>query len=153
MAARERSSLADLAAESGAPVPCAGNLPLDLGDPGFAWFIERGAVDLFVVESRDGVEQSAPQHVLRANAGRLLPGVAPQEEDTTLGLIVKGFPSTVLRRLPLSSLAEIANAELAAQVDAWLFAARSPRDHRSSRGDRLPVACGAGHVRIRRRPR
>ena len=120
MAARERSSLADLAAESGAPVPCAGNLPLDLGDPGFAWFIERGAVDLFVVESRDGVEQSAPRHVLRANAGRLLPGVAPQEEDTTLGLTVKGLPGTVLRRLPLSSLAEIANSELAAQVDAWL---------------------------------
>ena len=120
MAARERSSLADLAAQSGAPVPCAGNLPLDLGDPGFAWFIERGAVDLFLVESRDGVEQSAPQHVLRANAGRLLPGVAPQEEDTTLGLIVKGLPGTVLRQLPLSSLADIANAELAAQVDAWL---------------------------------
>ena len=120
MASRERGSLAVLAAESGAPVPCAGNLPLDLGDPGFAWFIERSAVDLFLVESRNGVEQSAPQHVLRANAGRLLPGVAPQEEDTTLDLIVKGLPGTVLRRLPLSGLADIANAELAAQVDAWL---------------------------------
>lgn len=117
----ERRSLADLAAESGTPVPCAGNLPLDMGDPQFAWFIDKGAVDLFLVEHRDGVEQSAPQHLLRADCGRLLPGVEPQVRNTTLGLIAKGLPGTVLRRLPITSLAAVRSAELAEHVDAWVM--------------------------------
>ena len=121
MSTPERRSLADLAAESGMPVPCAGNLPLDMGDPQFAWFIDKGAVDLFLVERLDGVEQSAPQHLLRADCGRLLPGVAPQVGNTTLGLIAKGLPGTVLRRLPITSLAAIRSAELAAHVDAWVM--------------------------------
>ena len=113
-------SLAELATETGVPVPCAGNLPLDMGDPQFAWFVEEGAVDLFLVERRDGVELSAPQHLLRAASGRLLPGVAPQEEHTTLSLVAKGLPGTVLRRLPADGLAAVGDAELAAQVDLWL---------------------------------
>ena len=114
--------LAQLAAAEGTAVPCAGNLPVDIDDPGFAWFIEAGAVDLFLVERRDGVEQSAPQHLLRAGAGRLLAGVSPLEEDgTTLGLVAKGLPGTVLRRIPAGRLAALDAAELAGQVDAWLM--------------------------------
>ena len=120
MTSSEPRTLAELAAESGASVSCAGNLPLDIGDPQCVWFIDRGAVDLFLIESRKGVEQSAPQHVLRADAGRLLPGVSPHVEDTTLGLMAKGLPGTVLRRLPIASLAAIRSAELAEQVDAWV---------------------------------
>ena len=112
--------LAALAAEAGTPVPCAGNLPCDLGDPDYAWFVDEGAVDLFLIESRDGVEQSAPQHMLRAESGRLLPGVAPQAGPTTLSLIAKGLPGTVLRRLPVTRLAAIDDAALAAHVDAWI---------------------------------
>ena len=117
----ERRSLAGLAVESGVPVPCEGNLPMDMGDPQFAWFIDRGAVDLFLVEHRDGVEQAAPQHLLRANCGRLLPGVAPQAGNTVLGLIAKGLPGTVLRRLPITSLAAVRSAELAGHVNAWVM--------------------------------
>ena len=121
MTTSERRSLADLAAESGMPVPCAGNLPLEMSDPQFVWFIDKGAVDLFLVERQDGVEQSAQQHLLRADSGRLLPGVAPQAGNTTLSLIAKGLPGTVLRRLPVTSLTVVGNAELAKHVDAWLM--------------------------------
>ena len=121
MSTPERCSLAGLAAESGVTVPCAGNLPLDMGDPEFAWFIDKGAVDLFLVERRDGVEQSAPQHLLRADCGRLLPGVDPQVGNTTLSLIAKGLPGTVLRRLPITSLAAVRSAELAEHVDTWVM--------------------------------
>ena len=121
MATSERSALARLAAEAGTPVPCAGNLPLDMGDPQFAWFVDEGAVDLFLVEYQGGIEQAAPQHLLRADSGRLLPGVAPQAEHTTLRLIAKGLPGTVLRRLPVASLGTVDNAELAAHVDAWIM--------------------------------
>ena len=134
------TSLAALAARSGAPVPCAGNLPVKLDDPDSVWFIDRGAVNLFLVESRDGVERAAPQHLLRRESGCLLPGVLPDEGDeddgTRLSVIAKGSPGTLLRRLPASSLSEVHPAELAEQTDTWLsavtdtlsrFASRLPR--------------------------
>ena len=120
MTSLEGRTLGQIAAEWGMAVPCAGNLPVDIGDPGFAWFIESGAVDLFLVERQDGVEQSAPQHMLRAESGRLLPGTAPQDEMTSLGVIAKGLPGTVLRRLPASRLGAVRRSELAEQVDAWV---------------------------------
>ena len=120
MADREFLSLAGLALELGERVPCAGNLPLDMADPQYSWFIQEGAVDLFLTEWQDGVEQSAPQHLMRTDTGRLLLGVEPQVEDTTLGLIAKGLPGTVLRRIPVASLDAVRNEELAEQVDAWL---------------------------------
>ncbi len=126
-AERQYASLAELAGRSGISVPCAGNLPVELDEPDSVWFIDRGAVDLFLLERRDGVQQAAPQHLLRSESGRLLPGVAPDEreangQDTTLGLVAKGLPDTVLKRLPASSLSEVHPAELAEQTDAWLTA-------------------------------
>ena len=136
----EYTSIAELAGRSGESVPCAGNLPLKLDDPDSLWFIDRGAVNLFLVEFKDGVEQAAPQHLMRRQSGRLLPGVAPDQrdhdDDTTLSLIAKGSPGTLLKRLPASLLSEIHPAELAEQIDTWLtamtdtlsrFAVRLPR--------------------------
>ena len=120
MARAEYTSIAGLAVRSGDSVPCAGNLPVQLDDPDSVWFIDQGAVDLFLVEFRDGVEQTAPQHLLRAESGRILPGVAQDEEDTTLGLIAKGLPGTRLKRLPSTVLSKVGPAELATQVDTWL---------------------------------
>ena len=122
----EYSSIAELAARSGTSVPCAGNLPVKLDDPDSVWFIDQGAVNLFLVEFKDGVEQSAPQHLLRREEGWLVPGVAPDErdsdEDTTLSLIAKGSPGTLLKRLPASLLSDVDPAELAEQTDTWLTA-------------------------------
>ena len=120
-------SIGQLARRSGESVPCAGNLPVKLDDKESVWFIDRGAIDLFLVEFRDGVEQAAPQHLLRCESGRLLPGVAPDEQDdhgkdTTLGLIAKGLPGTLLKRLPAALLSEVNPAELAEQTDTWLTA-------------------------------
>ncbi len=136
----EYISLAELATRSGTSVPCAGNLPVKLDDTDSVWFIERGAVDLFLIESSDGVEQAPPYHLLRREAGSLLPGVAPDEQDTgeatTLSLIAKGLSDTLLKRLPASSLSDVDPAELAVQTDIWLteitdtlsrFVSRIPR--------------------------
>ncbi|MCY3840173.1 MAG: ATP-binding cassette domain-containing protein [Gammaproteobacteria bacterium] len=122
----EYTSLAELAARSGTSVPCAGNRPVDMDDPASVWFIEQGSVNLFLVEFKDGVEQAAPQHLLRRESGWLLPGLAPDEPDgdegTTLSLLAKGLPGTVLRRLPASKLLAVDPAELAEQFDTWLTA-------------------------------
>ncbi len=136
----EYTSISELARSCGISVPCAGNLPVKLDDPDSVWFIDHGAVNLFMVEFGDGREQAAPQHVLRREAGWLLPGVAPDErgdgEDTTLSLTAKGVPGTVLKRLPVSVLSQVHPEELAEQIDTWLtamtdtlsrFAIRLPR--------------------------
>ncbi len=120
MTVLDTPSLAVLAAETGTSVPCAGNLPLDMSDPQFVWFVEEGTVDIFIVERKDQVEQAAPQHLLRAETGRLLPGVAPNVGPTTLSLIAKGLPGTILRRISVASLSSIDDANLAEQVDSWV---------------------------------
>ncbi len=134
------TSIAELAASSGTTVPCAGNLPIKLDDPDSVWFIDQGAVNLFLVEFKDGVQQAAPQHLLSRESGWLLPGVAPDDRDdddgTTLSLIAKGTPGTLLKRLPAPLLSDVVPAELAEQTDTWLtaitdtlsrFASRLPR--------------------------
>ena len=63
------TSIAGLAARFGESVPCAGNLPVRLDDPDSVWYIDQGAVNLFLVEFRDGVEQAAPQHLLSRGIG------------------------------------------------------------------------------------
>ena len=123
----EYTSLAELAARSGTSVPCAGNLPVKLDEPENVWFVDQGAVNLFLVEFKDGVQQAPPQHLLRCEAGRLMPGVPPDEpdgkdNDTTLSLIAKGSSGTVLKRLSSSSLSEVPPVELAEQMDVWLTA-------------------------------
>ena len=122
----EYASIAELAARFGTSVPCAANLPVKLDDPDSVWFIDQGAVNLFLVEFKDGVEQAAPQHLLCRESGWLLPGVAPDQregdEDTTLSLIAKGLPGTLLKRLPASLLSQVRSSELAEQADTWLTA-------------------------------
>ena len=122
------ASLAELAASCGTSVPCAGNMPVNLDDPDSVWFIDQGTVDLFLVEFTDGVEQAPPQHLLRRESGSFLPGVAPDEQDaakdkdTTLSLVAKGLPGTLLKRLPASRVSEVEPAELAGQTDTWVNA-------------------------------
>ena len=122
----ECASIAELADRFGESVPCTGNQPVKLDDPDSVWFIDEGAVNLFLVEFKDGVEQAAPQHLLRRESGWLLPGVAPEQlnngEDTTLSIIAKGMPGTLLKRLPSSLLSRVHPAELAEQTDTWLTA-------------------------------
>ena len=148
----EYASIGHLAARSGASVPCAGNLPVKLDDPESVWFIDQGAVDLFLVEFKDGVEQAPPQHLLRCESGRLLPGVAPDEQndagkDTTLGLIAKGLPDTLLKRLPASVLSEVDPAELAEQADAWLIAVTDTLSRLVSRLPRATALAEPGLTR------
>ena len=144
----EYTSLAELADRSGTSVPCAGNIPVGLDDPNCVWFIERGSVNLFLVESRDGREQASPQHLLRRETGWLIPGVAPDhrdaEGDTTLSLVAKGMPGTVLRRLPASMLFEVDPGELAEQADTWLTAITDKLSRFSGNRPRATALAEAG---------
>ena len=145
----EYISLAELAARIGEDVPCAGNLPVNLDDPDSVWFIDSGSVNLFLVEFQDGVEQAAPQHLVSREAGSLLPGVEPdaQDDDTTLSIIAKGSPGTLLKRIPASSLSQIQPPDLAEQFDAWLVEITDTLSRYVSRQPRPTALAEAGRVR------
>ena len=93
----DRQGLAEFAVSHGEAVPAAGNQPVRLDDPESLWFVERGALDVFLVGVRDGMAEAPFRHVLRLEAGRLAFGATDAEE---LRLLAKGVPDTSLRRIP-----------------------------------------------------
>ena len=96
-----------LATSCSEPVPAAHDTQMELDDPQVAWFVERGALDVFVAERRaDGTGALAAPlaHLLRAGAGRLAFGVEPMADDD-LALVAKGLPGSQLRRVPVRMLA------------------------------------------------
>ena len=113
-------TLADLAAEVGTEVPCTNSLQIMFDDSRYVWVVDTGAVDIFLVDTENGEDKSAPQPLLRAAEGRLLPGVTPSTGNTTLSFRARGLPGTVLRRLHASRLATVDPAEVAAQVELWV---------------------------------
>ena len=92
-----RRRLAEIAASQGERVLAAGNRPVVLDNPGRLWFVERGALDVFLVGIRNGMAEAPFRHALRLKAGRLVFGAAGNED---LRLLAKGVPDTVLRRIP-----------------------------------------------------
>ena len=106
-AAAAADALHALATSCSEPVPAANDAQVALDDPRVAWFVERGALDVFVVERRaDGTGALAAPlaHLLRAGAGRLVFGVG-QPPGSDLALVAKGLPGSQLRRVPVGMLA------------------------------------------------
>ncbi|MXW54677.1 MAG: ATP-binding cassette domain-containing protein [Gammaproteobacteria bacterium] len=120
-------SLWEIAEQSGVSVPCAGNCPVGLNDSDSVWFVQNGVVDLFMIESRDGVDRAAPQHLMRLGEGNLIPNVQHDEyedEDgggtTSLSLICKGLPNAHLKQLSTKSLDQAKTQEVAQLIDSWI---------------------------------
>ncbi len=114
------NSLREFATANGELVASAGNRPIRLDDSAIAWFVEHGALDVFLVEYQDDKLSSQAKHLLRAEAGHLVFGAGSSGALVTLA---KGTPGSQLRRLHLDCLLQdnIGN-ELADQVDAWITA-------------------------------
>ena len=113
--------IAKLAVSVGEPFDGAANLPVLLDDPEVVWFVERGALDVFLAEYRNGSAASSHKHFLRAAEGRLVFGLDRGAANGSLGLLAKGLPGSKLRRVRLESLLRNGAGDiLADQVDAWL---------------------------------
>ncbi len=111
--------LRSLAVAFGETVDAAGNRPVDLSERDSAWFVEKGALDVFIMEHENGVPISTAKHILRADEGQLVFGVG--DGGTSLTTFAKGLPKTRLRRIPLDQLWKRATPEeLADQVDTWV---------------------------------
>ena len=151
MTAPRTSRLGERARSLGEPVASAGNRPIRLDDAHLAWFVERGEVDVFLVEHEDGEPISSARHLLRAGQGSLVFGVG--EHLMPVAAVAKGLPQCALRRVRIEALLEQGDDdELAAQVDAWLsqFAAavarrielRPPPDVLLTPGESADAAAG-----------
>ena len=119
----DRGRLAETAVSLGEAV-AAGNRFLPLDDPESLWFVERGALDVFLVGIRDGLEEAPFRHALRLNAGRLAFGAAGAG---ALRLAARGLPDTVLRRISAADLvaregggADVWRRVFAEDVDNWV---------------------------------
>ncbi len=148
--------LAGVAASIGRPFRSAANAPVSLGDPAVAWFVEEGALDVFLVELSGEKVTSAFKHILRAAAGRLVfcfpPGEGP--EDHGMVAVGKGLPGCRLRLVRIAELLERGvHAEIADQVDEWVQTVSSAlsagvethpaADRRVAPGDDVPADAGA----------
>ena len=100
-----------------------GNRPIELSDPETVWYVVRGAVDVFVAQRAGDEAASDFRQILRVGAGRLLFGIAPDEDGAPQVCVAKGLPGTELRRVPRAAFAEAPGAAgpLAGQIDAWII--------------------------------
>lgn len=113
------AELARLANTLGEPVASAGNRPIRLNDRESVWFIEHGALDVFLVEYRDGKPVSSARHLLRAESGRLVFGM--DEDGTQMAVVAKGVPGSILRHMRLEEVWQKAEGDaFVDQVDAWV---------------------------------
>ena len=114
--------LAEMAVSLGEP-PRGDDTLFRLADKDVAWFVERGGVDVFLAEYRDGAVVSSFKHLLRAGPGRLVFGVGETDGPETLSVVARALPGTALRRVrPNTLLQHGAGNEVADQVDAWVAA-------------------------------
>lgn len=115
----QRSRLASVALADGPATEIGGNQPVRLDDPDSAWFVEQGALDVFLVEQNDDEVVSSPRHVLRVMEGGLAFGVA--ETGVSLIAFGRGLPESKIRRVASQRLLEEDCAqEVAAQADWWV---------------------------------
>jgi NHLM bacteriocin system ABC transporter ATP-binding protein len=98
-----------------------GNNPLSLDEPETVWVVQSGRVDVFAVPLRDGRAAGALIHLLRAEAGQVLVGVAPGGPAARSALLATGIPGCRVVRQAWARLRELAaDPSLAGQVAALL---------------------------------
>ena len=116
---RTITRLTELAISLGEPFASAGNRPIHLDDSKVSWFVEQGALDVFLIEYQDGQPVSSAKHLLRAGAGRMVFGMG--EGGPSMIAVAKGLPGSKLRRVMLDELVKHdVGDDLAHEVDAWV---------------------------------
>ena len=112
-------ALAAAAGEHGVAVSAKASEPFGLDDPKACWLVEDGALDVFWVERSSGQVRSRHQHVLRADAGRLV--FAAGRADEPLAMVARGSLGCRVRRLDIADVAASPAAEeFISQLEMWV---------------------------------
>jgi len=120
---------------AGEPVPIGGSQVILLDDPGQAFYILSGKVDVFTVTVKDGKPLGARNHFLTLSPGEGFFGVDPRHMLDS-GFIATAKGGTQIRRIPRAELRRRAEADpqianvVAGLMDAWVggLSARLTRD-------------------------
>ncbi len=121
--------LAELARSVSEPLPVSNNETIAIDDPQYLLLVERGAVNVFIRETADGVQIAPLTHIAHASAGQAVFGFGADAAPTGAEVVVKGLPSSIVRRVPIGSITEQValdsgnNAlarEVAAKLDEWI---------------------------------
>ncbi|HWK70199.1 MAG TPA: NHLP bacteriocin export ABC transporter permease/ATPase subunit [Burkholderiaceae bacterium] len=106
----------------------AGNTPFLLNDPGAAWWLEQGRIELFLVETDNGRAHGARRHFTSIEPGTLLFGLdAADSAPAGFSLLAVPHVNTEVRRIDRAQLAALGMRpeqarDLAAPVDRWIEA-------------------------------
>ena len=98
------TNLGSMFLEHGDSVPAVASQPVNLSVPGYTWYVEEGAIDVFSAEYESGQRASAYKHFIRLEAGQLAFNV--EESSHSIRLVAKGLQGTRLRRLTHEGLLE-----------------------------------------------
>ena len=121
----QQRSIAEIVYQYDEEFRCESNLPVEINDPNYLWYIVEGSVHLFLAETQLEVEQALPQYLLSRNSGMIMPGVSPdpgnKADESMISLVGKGSPGTRLLRIPVSTIDQFDRHELTEQIDSWLL--------------------------------
>lgn len=104
MIQQEPSSLAGLACASGQVRELSSQAPLLLGEPARCLVVLEGTIDLFLVETTDGMPSGIRHHVLGAGAGELLFGIDGAAALSPVALLAVGQTGTRVAEVDVSVL-------------------------------------------------
>lgn len=109
----------------------AGNMPFLLDREDTCYWIEQGAIELFVVQTRDGQVHGGRRHFATVGRGAFLFGLPADkardeaQADGQYALLAVPHVDTMIRSLPvhrLQALGAEAARDLAAAIDHWVLA-------------------------------
>lgn len=101
----------------------AGNTPFLLDRDDTCWWLERGCIELFVVDTRDGQPHGARRHFTTVETGALLFGLAGDAMESAL--LAVPHVDTLVRRIARDRLHDLgpeAAGDLAGPIDHWIQA-------------------------------
>ncbi|REK03192.1 MAG: NHLP bacteriocin export ABC transporter permease/ATPase subunit [Acidobacteria bacterium] len=119
------SVLAALLSQEGEAVEAGGDRPFLIDAPDTVWWVEEGEVHLFVVDIEAGAAKGARSYFMTLDEGALIFGIDPTRYGIDAGFLAVGRMGTVLRRIELERLQQLAlddshSAAVAAALDAWV---------------------------------
>lgn len=110
---------------AGEPVEASGHQAFLIDEPGVCWLVESGKVEIFGVDIEGGEPTGARWHFLSIAPGEAMFGMNLARYGGNSGFLAVGRGGTLLRRIPVTQLAELAAAgdlreEVARLVDGWV---------------------------------
>lgn len=108
-AALEKPGAAGRLEDEGEEVLVAGNSPFLLNDPGSAWIVEAGRIDIFTVAVRNGEPAGSRSHFVSVETTQAFLGMDVLAYGIGSGFLASGRTGTRLRKIPLARIRQLAS--------------------------------------------